>query len=144
MKSLNFTFIVIVFHTFIFLAVSNAKADAPTLSACNETEDTVSFSVGGFDSETDGFQWRSEGWWTLDPGECTDYTLSMFHDRHLFIHGDGGGGNWTGEYLFCVNSENAFDAIGAYDCESNGDGFEQRRFFHKTGSDGDFYVNFVD
>ena len=46
-----------------FLAASATvvSADNVELEVCNTTSDDVYFSLAGFDAESSGFEWRSEG-----------------------------------------------------------------------------------
>lgn len=128
----------------VALLTSEAQADGPDVEICNNSSEKIFFSIAGFDSESDGFQWRSIGWWNLESDECTEMIIDRLLDRHIFVHGQSDTGYWRGEYLFCAHDEEAFDITGAYNCDDRGYGYEQRRYFHKTSDDGTFYVGFSD
>jgi len=125
-------------------AAGARAADAIELRICNKTAYDVYFSLAGFDSESPGFQWRSKGWWKVEPAQCNDLSLTEFLTRHLFIHANSSTGSWVGDFWFCVHEKNAFDLKGDSDCDSRGDGYAARRFIHKTSRVGVYTLNFTD
>jgi len=128
------------------LAVTSAvgaRADNIELSVWNKTAYDVFFSLAGFDSESPKFEWRSKGWWKVEPAQCNDLSLSEFLTRHLFIHANSSTGSWVGDFWFCVHSKNAFDLKGDADCDDRGEGYTPRRFIHKTSRVGVYTLNFT-
>jgi len=118
------------------------------VTLCNKTGATISFSVAGFDSESERLQWRSKGWWNVDGGACETLGLDIFKKRHLFVYGEGGGGRWQGEYVFCVHPTDGFDLIGDSDCENRdtdlGRELTARSFIHKTSPNGVYTLDFTE
>jgi uncharacterized membrane protein len=128
----------------VLFAGPPSRADV-SVKLCNQSDRKVFFALGGFDSESKGFEWRSAGWWSVEAGDCREMRLARFLPEHLFVNANRDDHSlvWTGKFLFCVNEKDAFDVKGDRNCERHGEGFGLRRFFHRTSSDGTYTVNLV-
>ncbi|WP_170294943.1 DUF1036 domain-containing protein [Roseospira navarrensis] len=94
-------------------AVSPALAG---LEVCNQTNIPRWVAVG-YNKDS---MWTSEGWWNLEPGDCTtvldgDLTEQFYYyraeDQNEDFEGDG--------YMFC-GVDDAFTIVGDQDCEGRG------------------------
>jgi len=152
LKYLNLSLIALT----IFLSGCDPK-DLPshTVQICNENSVNIryTFSVAYFDKITD--DWVSKGWWHIDPGKCVT-SIDARHSGKLYIHGRYGlfksgnssdGSFWgdvgdflgdlavigsvtsiSGNYMFCVHPNDAFNVISDTRCASRG---YQNQGFHE-------------
>lgn len=119
-----------------------ARAESAELNFCNNANRKIWFAVAGFDRDAERLQWRSLGWYGVEQGDCKDYNFGSLLGRHLFVYAsDSDGTFWSGDFLFCVHANKAFNVTGDHNCADNGDGFSAKRFWHKTSSNGKFFVN---
>lgn len=126
------------------LLAEPAPAAAAELSMCNKTDEPIWYVLAGFASETDRLTWRSKGWYKAEAHTCDDIQLPQFLDRHLFLYGyHSNGASWTGDFLFCIDPKERFSLDDAGTCHDKDEGYETRRFLHKTSTSGRFYINLV-
>jgi len=91
---------------------------------CNETKSVVEAAFGHRDDGT----WVSEGWWQIQPGQCSRVYNKALTQRFYFYYAkaltlpakDGKGPmTWSGKYSFCTDTK-AFKAEGDSNCEARG------------------------
>ena len=99
-----------------------ARADAD-LTICNQTKQPTGIALA-MKTET---LWKSEGWWTVEPGRCKTLLTGRLtmHDYYLHALHYNVGGLWEGEESFCVG-RGSFTIEGRFDCEARG--YETARF----------------
>lgn len=104
-----------------FLLLAPVSADASMLF-CNRTKSPVEAAVG-YRADAD---WISEGWWRIEPGQCSRVIGQALKQRFYFYYakslsgaGKKPGFIWGGKYQFCVDTK-AFKFEGDGDCESKG------------------------
>jgi uncharacterized membrane protein len=83
---------------------------------CNKSHEQIWLSHAYYDTDN---TWTSEGWWTLNPGECrTIYGAGLSNTRHYLYAEGAAGKTWTGPYSFCTDNSNAFKF---YNADNTGD-----------------------
>ncbi|WP_292019494.1 DUF1036 domain-containing protein [Maritimibacter sp. UBA3975] len=104
-------------RTFLFaILVSAPGAALAELEFCNSTDDVASVAIGYKGPQG----WTSEGWWNVDPGDCTvairgDLPLTHYYYRVVSP-------SWTFDherYMFCT-SQRVFTIVGDTECEARG------------------------
>ena len=105
----------------VMLASFCASEASAQLEVCNQTETKHSVSIG----YKDGENWVSEGWWGVDPGDCSTVISQDLDLRYYYYHPSAKGHDYEGAYTFCVES-NAYTIIGDTDCEKRG--YRKERF----------------
>lgn len=95
------------------LAVRPAHAD---LTICNQYKETI-FAAYGYNNGTD---WVSQGWWQIDPGQCSALISGALTNRYYYVYADTDNGDyyWGGDYMFCIHKPNEFEIIGDTDCHT--------------------------
>lgn len=89
---------------------------AAELRFCNETSARVTVAIG---YRSDG-AWRSEGWWTVEPGACRAVVSEPLRNRFYYYRATSKLDSWTHEnYYFCTTPQ-AFDISGDDDCTARG------------------------
>ena len=118
----------------VFLAAP-AFAD---FEICNETASKAFASIG----YKDGDDWVSEGWWTIQSGDCSIPVVGDLENRYYYIRAESETGNWTGDYSFCyINDE--YTIRGDENCTSRG--YNTGGFFEvDTGNALDWTQNLTD
>ncbi|WP_172296922.1 DUF1036 domain-containing protein [Pseudoruegeria sp. HB172150] len=105
--------------TKFFLAgciVGSAGAAHAGLEICNETDFVQSVSIG-YKGDAD---WVSEGWWNVEPGDCTTVVGGNLQKRYYYYRAEVDGGDFAGEnYMFCTTPEE-YEILGDSNCESRG------------------------
>ncbi len=82
---------------------------------CNKTGSKTYVSIGYKENE----EWVSEGWWTIQPGECSIPVVGDLKNRYYYIRAESDTGNWTGDYSFCYIND-AFTIRGDENCTARG------------------------
>lgn len=95
------------------LTATPALAD---FSVCNESTSSSAYVSVAYQS--DG-EWVSEGWWKIAQGQCKSIFPGDLKSRYYYIRADGDDGAWTGDYVFCYQSEE-FTIYGDKNCASRG------------------------
>jgi len=103
-----------------------AQAD---LIFCNETRFVQGISIG----YTYGDTFASEGWWNVQPGQCSVVVGGDLKNRYYYYRAEIDGGPFDGEgYFFCTTPD-AYTIIGDVNC--NGRGYDRENFSEiDTGS----------
>ena len=104
---------------------------------CNRTQLPLEAALGHREKHEgeEGDFWVSEGWWRIDPGQCSRVFGQPLKERFYFYHAtaltsaapDKKPFVWQGKYQFCVDNK-AFKIEGDGDCEGRGyrvKGFQQ-------------------
>lgn len=106
-----------------FIAGLSSPAEA-SFAFCNRTRSTLEAAFG----YRDGTVWHSEGWWRLDPGQCSRVSSAPLTQRFYFYYakalgpaerGEDGVRIWDGKYIFCIDQK-AFKIEGDGRCEARG------------------------
>ena len=95
-------------------APRSASAD---FTVCNQYRELI-YVAYGYD---DGIDWVSEGWWSVDPGQCTVVYSGAIPYRYLYLYGEteDGATTWTGTQPLCIEPNNGFQIWGNYECYVN-------------------------
>ncbi len=82
---------------------------------CNKTSQQTwaAFAYG------EGGEWVSEGWWTLEAGECATVFAGDLIQRKYYFYAEDDTGDWGGEFYFCAQDEQ-FRIVGDGDCKARG------------------------
>ena len=100
-----------------------ARAEAALLF-CNQTKSMIEAALGR--RHENG--WTSEGWWQIQPGQCSRVYNKPLTQRFFFYYAraltlkakDGDGVmTWSGKYAFCIDNK-AFKIDGDSGCEARG------------------------
>ena len=98
---------------------SDSGSNASTgvgLTFCNESPNTKAVSIGYRGDE----DWTSEGWWNVDPGQCTTTISDALTKTYYYYRAEVNGGEFNGEnYTFCTTPE-AYTIVGDTECEARG------------------------
>ncbi|KMW58115.1 putative integral membrane protein [Candidatus Rhodobacter oscarellae] len=114
-------------------------ATTPALAGlifCNETGTRATVAIG----YTEDGSWISEGWWRVEPFDCTEVQAGDLTKRYYYWRATSKGGTFPSEnYYFCT-TDAAFTIVGDENCEQRG---YQREAFTEvdTGQSKDFIVN---
>lgn len=122
---------------------------------CNRTQRPLEAALGHREhgeGDQGGDIWISEGWWKIDPGQCSRVFGEALKERFYFYHAtalttpapDKKPFVWQGKYQFCVDNK-AFKIEGDGDCEGRGyrvKGFQQIDL--GTGKVHDYTLDFKD
>ena len=116
------------------LAPSHARA---ALVFCNRTQQPIEAALGYRDQGANDTldTWISEGWWRIEPGQCSRVYGQQLKERFYFYYATALSANspeqtpfvWAGKYQFCTDIK-AFRVEGDGDCEGRGyhaRGFQQ-------------------
>jgi uncharacterized membrane protein len=120
-------------------ATTPAHAD---FSVCNKSSYRVYVAFGYWDRSQK--VWTSEGWWTIEKGECADVYSHKLLDKKYYVYAESVDHDyeWTGNFPFCATDEE-FTIAGDSDCKSRG--YYQIKFFEvDVGEESDFSQNLVD
>jgi uncharacterized membrane protein len=104
---------------------------------CNRTQLPLEAALGHREhgEGNEGDTWISEGWWRIEPGQCSRVFGQALKERFYFYHATAlsptASGKkpfvWQGRYQFCTDAK-AFKIEGDGDCEGRGykvKGFQQ-------------------
>jgi len=98
------------------------------MSFCNKTSTAIEAAVGYRLATKDaGDNFVSEGWWRIEPGQCSRVYSNPLLQRFYFYYAhameatkkDAKPTEWSGKYIFCTDNK-AFRVEGDEDCESRG------------------------
>lgn len=114
---------------------------------CNRTQGSIEAALG----YRDGTNWVSEGWWRIEPGQCSKVFGDALTQRFYFYYATAlakpAKGKqpfvWGGKYEFCSDTK-AFRVEGDGDCEAQGyqtRGFQEIDIGAKTK---DYTLDFKD
>ena len=114
----------------LVLTLAAAAPAQAALSVCNKAKSPAKVALGRFD----GRDWRSEGWWNLAPGKCTDVVPGKLDARYYYLYAsDNDAGVWDGGTSFCVAEGAKFSISGRGNCAARG--YDRRRFFRVDTND---------
>lgn len=108
---------------FIVVLCATPRAEAALLF-CNRTSQTLEAAFA-YRKDND---WRSEGWWQIQPGLCSrvlgkplDQRFYFYYARSLMVPraGERPPTMWAGKYALCVDNK-AFRIKGDQNCEERG------------------------
>lgn len=87
------------------------------LTVCNQTREPAGVALAA----KAGAIWRSDGWWTIEPGRCKSLLKGRLTNQDYYLHAlhYNVGGRWDGEERFCVD-RGSFSIEGRLDCEQRG------------------------
>ncbi|MEM1387951.1 MAG: DUF1036 domain-containing protein [Pseudomonadota bacterium] len=86
------------------------------LNICNQTNDVQSVTIG-YES---GDQYKSEGWWNIDPDDCALVLAGELQERYYYYRAEVNAGPFEGEgFMFCTSPE-IFEIFGDTNCEARG------------------------
>lgn len=103
---------------------------------CNRTQQPIEAALGYRGPIVDGISsWVSEGWWRIEPGQCSRVFGQQLKQRFYFYYAiakvspgpDRQPFVWSGKFRFCTDTK-AFRIEGDEDCEGRGylaRGFQQ-------------------
>lgn len=86
------------------------------LQFCNETGRSQALSIGYEGDEA----FTSEGWWLMEPGECSHVIRDELKLRYYYYRIEHDGGEFEGEGYFFCTSDKAYTIVGDEDCETRG------------------------
>jgi uncharacterized membrane protein len=93
---------------FVMAAVgaSEAKAQNSLIRVCNYTAQAADIVVAGIS----GGQYVITGWWTAQPGGCTNTRYVGYGWVYLYAINFSSGTEWTGnDKRYCIESGSAFE-----------------------------------
>ncbi len=104
------------FAAALALTVAAALHPAPaqaSFKVCNEYKDHISTAVAYYSADYDYF--ISEGWWSLDPGQCKTAMAGDLKVKYVYVYGmnDNNSWEWGGDYKMCVNPDDPFTLYNA-------------------------------
>jgi uncharacterized membrane protein len=104
------------FAAALALTVAAALRPAPaqaSFKVCNEYKDHISSAVAYYSSDYDYF--ISEGWWSLDPGQCKTAMAGDLKVKYVYVYAmnDNSSWEWSGDYKMCVNPDDPFTLYNA-------------------------------
>lgn len=114
----------------LFLSLLPLEAEA-ALSFCNRTQQPIEAAFGhrehSDDDDNTADTWISEGWWRIDPGQCSRVFAQPLKERFYFYYAislfpsapDKPPFVWQGKYQFCTDNK-AFKIEGDGDCDGRG------------------------
>ncbi|MBV8061485.1 MAG: DUF1036 domain-containing protein [Alphaproteobacteria bacterium] len=104
---------------------------------CNKTKEPIEAAIGYRDTVDDDNHedWFSEGWWRIEPGQCSRVYSDPLKQRFYFYYAAGLSTPtpehrpflWGGKYEFCTDTK-AFRVQGDGNCDARGykaKGFQQ-------------------
>jgi uncharacterized membrane protein len=86
------------------------------LSACNQTDQTISVAIGYSDDGT----WTSEGWWTMRAGDCKVMVPGDLKNRYYYWRATQDGQPLPAEEYFFCTSAKVFTIAGDTECAERG------------------------
>lgn len=92
------------------------QADAD-LTICNQTDQPVGVAI----ATRIEVVWKSDGWWTVEPGRCKAVLKGHLTGTDYFLHAlhYNVGGRWEGTENFCID-RGSFSIEGRHDCDARG------------------------
>lgn len=111
---------------FVLAAVACPRPAQAAMSFCNRSAVAIEAALG-YRDETDAKtdSWISEGWWRIEPGQCSRVFGQPLTQRFYFYYAhalsqatkDAPPTVWSGKYKFCTDDK-AFRVEGDADCAS--------------------------
>jgi uncharacterized membrane protein len=97
-------------------AATPAHAD---YQICNKSSYKVYAAFGYWDAGQKA--WASEGWWTLEKGECAIVYKANLDQKKYYVYAESTERDyyWDGNFPFCA-LDNEFTIVGDSDCKSRG------------------------
>jgi uncharacterized membrane protein len=101
---------------------------------CNHTQGVIEAALGYREQvEDQKIDWVSEGWWRIEPGQCSRVYGKPLTQRFYYYYArslapatrDKASTTWNGKYQFCADTK-AFRAEGDGACEEHG--FQMKGF----------------
>lgn len=101
---------------------------------CNRTHGAIEAALGyRGEVDDDKIDWISEGWWQIEPGQCSRVYGKPLSERFYYYYAislaqtapDKSPDVWKGKYQFCTDTK-AFRSEGDTNCENQG--FQMRGF----------------
>ncbi len=95
---------------------------------CNHTQGAIEAALGYRELADDQKAgWVSEGWWRIEPGQCSRVYGKPLNQRFYYYYGvsmapvptDKAPMTWAGKYQFCADNK-AFRVEGDSGCEGQG------------------------
>lgn len=93
-----------------------ASAALGSPRVCNEAESADLRRLGYTEARGDVLYSVAEGWWSIDPGECSDLRSNLLGFRPVYFYAETEDGydRWfpqtnIGTRRFCINSDEHFD-----------------------------------
>ena len=105
--------------TFVLVCLAALPAMAQ-FTVCNESPKLAYVAMGYWDNT----QYVTEGWWTIDPGQCVIPYDGVLQYQYYYIYGEtepdksGSIEYWGGDVMLCVNDYNRFMIWGDTNCET--------------------------
>ena len=98
----------------LMIASSPAQAD---LTVCNQTD----YPVGAAIAYQQNTNWISQGWWSLEAGQCKVLLAGPLAAQYYYLHAVHYqvGGLWLGPHEFCTEAK-TFTIIGRETCQARG------------------------
>ncbi|HME80590.1 MAG TPA: DUF1036 domain-containing protein [Candidatus Eremiobacteraceae bacterium] len=104
------------FAAALALTVAAALHPVPaqaSFKVCNDYKEHISSAVAYYSAEYDYF--ISEGWWSLDPGQCKTAMAGDLKVKYVYVYAmnDNNSWEWGGDYKMCVNPDDPFTLYNA-------------------------------
>ena len=103
----------IIFASGLVMMASAAQAE---LRICNETNHVQSISIG----YNGDHGWTSEGWWNINPHDCTNVVQGDLKQRYYYLRAEVEGGPFTGEGYFFCTTPSEYTIYGDTNCRGRG------------------------
>lgn len=116
---------------FAFIILGLMAGGVPAHGAmiyCNHTSSAIEAALGYRDQlEGQKTGWMSEGWWRIEPGQCSRVYGKPLNQRFYYYYAvslapvqrDKSPFIWNGKYQFCADTK-AFRVEGDHDCIARG------------------------
>lgn len=107
-------------------ALSAPRPAIAAMSFCNRSATAIEAALGyRYATKESGDNFVSEGWWRIEPGQCSRVYSQPLLQRFYFYYAhalapskkDAPPTEWSGKYVFCTDNK-AFRIEGDGDCES--------------------------
>lgn len=113
---------------FLAILAGFAPAAHAAMVFCNRTQGGIEVALGYRGTvDDDKIDWISEGWWRIEPGQCSRVYGKSLTQRFYYYYAislasttpDKSPTVWKGKYQFCTDTK-AFKAEGDTNCDSRG------------------------
>jgi uncharacterized membrane protein len=124
-----------------WMTFAATPADADFL-VCNKSSYKTYVAFGYWDASQKA--WTSEGWWTLEKGDCATVYQRNLDQKKYYVYAESVDRDyeWSGTFPFCA-SDDEFTIVGDSDCKSRG--YYSIDFFEvDVGDERDFTQDIVD
>jgi uncharacterized membrane protein len=92
-----------------FVVLASPRPAQASLQICNNSSERIDTAVAYYYDVGLAAAWDSEGWWVLQPGGCATVVTWDLDYRYYYVYGNGTNHAWSGDYNFCVNTNDKFD-----------------------------------